>query len=255
MARARRLLTAALAALSLGTGSAARAAELGHSGLHVERTPQSLLLTKLDANSPATLARVPSLDGRVVRVLYVNGEPALTLDQKGTLASAFRARTVMVTLGVRENDAAEERLEGPYVLDLIDSPQSRLKRLIASRQWLKVAALASSGQLRPEETEATWARVALEATQYARSEQWQQALELGDTIPPSDPAYRRVSTQLPTWRMVAKQDVREDRRVLAREVIHSGPNPRLVAARKKAEVASKKKSDRQGSRPRRNRDS
>jgi len=179
----------------------------------------------------------------------------MDLDRKGTLASAFRARTVMVTLGVRENDAAEERVEGPYVLDLIDSAPSRLKRLIASRQWLKIASLASSGALSPEQTEAAWARVALEATTYARDEQWQQALELGDTIPLSDPSYKQVSSQLPMWRQAVRQDLHEDRRVLAREVFHSVPNPRLVAARKKLEVAAKKKSVRQGSRPRRNRDS
>lgn len=246
MARTLRLLAAALAACILGTGPAAHAGELGHSGLHVERTPQSLLLTRLDANSPAALAHVPSLDGRVVRLLYVNGDPALEQLQQGTLGAAFRARTVMVTLGVREHDALEEHLEGPFVLDLVDSAQSRLRRLIASRQWLKVAALASTGQLLPEETRATWARVALEATQYARSERWALAIELGDTIPPTDPAYRQVSAQLPDWRLAAKQDLKEERRVLAREIVHPGPNPRLTA---------KKARDREGTKPRRDRDS
>ncbi|HEY9857495.1 MAG TPA: hypothetical protein V6D05_17255, partial [Stenomitos sp.] len=115
--------------------------------------------------------------------------------------------------------------------------------------------LASSGELSPEQTEAAWARVALEATTYARDEQWQQALELGDTVPLSDPSYRLVSSQLPMWRQAVRQDLKEDRRVLAREVYHSVPNPRLVAARNKALVAAKKKSVRQGSKPRKNRDS
>lgn len=236
-------------ALLLGLGTTAEAAELGRSGIHVERTPQSLLVTKLDANSPAALAHLPTMDGRVMRVLYVNGVSALELMQKGELSSAFKARSVLVTLGIREKDAPEERLAGPFVLDLVDSPQSRLKRLIASRQWLKVASLASSGQLRPEETEATWARVALEATHYARSEQWKQAIELGATIPVSDPSYKLVMAQMPTWRTAMREAVQEDRKVLAREVVHPGPNPRRVAAAKKL------KEQRQGAKPRKDRDS
>lgn len=234
-------------AFSLDLGTAAQAVELGHSGIHVERTPQGLLVTRLDPNSPAVLAHLPMPDAQVLRVLYVNGKPAIELYLKGELAGAFRARSVLVTLGVREQEALDERLEGPFVLDLVDSPQSRLRRLIASRQWLKTAALASSGQLRPEETEATWARVALEAIHLARNEQWKQAIELGDTVPLSDPAYKTVTGQLPAWRMAVRRALQEERRVLAREVIHSGPNPRLVAA--------KKPRDRQGAKSRKDRSS
>lgn len=234
-------------ALGLCLSTAAQAFELGHSGIHVERTPQSLLVTQLDSNSPAALAHLPSVDGRIMRVLYINGVSVRELDEKGELASAFRARSVLVTLGVRDRDDADEHLEGPFVLDLVDSPQNRLRRFIASRQWLKVASLASSGQLRPEETEATWARVALEAIHYSRSGQWDRAFELGDTIPLSDPAYRTVAAQLPSWRVAAKAVLQEDRRVLSREVVHAGPNPRRIVA--------KKVRDRQGARPRKNRDS
>lgn len=233
MARTRRLLTTAwFLALTLGLGTAAQAFELGHSGIHVERTPASLLVTRLDPNSPAVLAHLPAPDGRVLRLMFVNGSPALELYRKGELANAFRARSVLVTLGVREREALEERLEGPFVLDLVDSPQSRLKRLIASRQWLKAAALASSGELRPEETEATWARVALEAIHYARNEQWAQAIELGDTVPKRDPASKTITPHLPAWRLAIKEALQEDRRVLAREIVHSGPNPRRVVAKK-----------------------
>lgn len=235
-------------ALALCLAPAAEAVELGNSGLHVERTPQSLLVTRLDSNSPAVLAYLPSTSGRVMRLLYVNGAPALELWQKGELASAFKARSVLVTLGVREKDAPEESVAGPFVLDLVDSAQSRLKRFIASRQWLKLASLAASGQLRPEEAEAAWARVALEATHHARSEQWKQAIELGETVPVSDPAYRLVVKELPAWRMALRSGIQEDRKLLAREVVHPGPNPRRVLAAKKAK-------ERQGAKPRKDRDS
>lgn len=248
LARRGGLAAAWALAMCLGLGTAAQAVELGHSGIHVARTPQSLLVTKLDANSPAVLAHLPASDGRVLRVLYVNGVSALELWEKGELSSAFKARSVLVTLGVREKDALEERVAGPFVLDLVDSPQSRLKRLIASRQWLKVASLAASGQLRPEETESTWARVALEATHYARSEQWKQAIELGETIPVGEPSYKLVMAQLPAWRTAMRENLQEDRKVLAREVVHSVPNPRRVAAAKKL------KEQRQGAKPRKDRD-
>lgn len=232
MARALRRLAGALA-LALLLAPAAEAWELGNSGLQVERTPQSLLVTGIDPHSPADGARIPATGDRVVRLRYVNGKDALELLAKDHLRIMFGMPVVTVTLGVRGPDDHEERLEGPYRLDLVDAPETRIRRFMASNQWEKGCSLVRSGVLGTAETEAFWSRLALSAHEHARADQWKEAIAIVDLLGPQDPAYAVLLRYGKEWRAAAAEARRGDRQLLAREVLHAGPNPRLAASKEK----------------------
>lgn len=228
MARTLRRVAAAVA-LSVLLSPAAQAWELGNSGLQVERTPQSLLVTGIDPHSPADGARLPAMGDRVLRLRYVNGKDALELLEKDHLRVMFGMPSVTITLGVRGPGDLEERLEGPYRLDLVDAPETRIKRFMATGQWEKGSNLVRSGVLGPSETEAFWSRLALAAHEHARGGQWREALAITALLGPQDPVYARLQPEARTWRAAMAESLLEDRRLSAREVIHQAPNPRLAA--------------------------
>ncbi|HEY9898015.1 MAG TPA: hypothetical protein V6D00_02430 [Pantanalinema sp.] len=236
MARPLRRLALALALLIL-SAPAAEAFELGNSGIQVERSPQSLIVKGIDPHSPADGARLSVSGDRLVRLRYVNGQDALDLLAKDRLRIPFGMPSVTVTLGVRGPNDLEERLEGPYRLDLVDSPETRIRRHMASEQWERGVTLVRSGALGAADAEAFWSRLTLAAHAHARAGQWREALAIAGLLGPSDPAYAALLRYGKEWRTAAAEAERGDRQLLAREVLHAGPNPRLAV--KKPAVAKK----------------
>lgn len=204
----------------------ALAFELGSSGIHVTRTPQSLLLRWIVPHSPAARAGLRMKSGVVARIRYLNGTEAMALAAEHALEAAYASDSLTVTLGVRTPEALEERLEGPYRIQLAESPDAMLLRLISGRQWQAAANLARSQRVSAEAASAAWARLALEAEEQARADRWHQALALAGVIPAAEPAYQVVAARLPYWRTAAERTAREDRRLLGHEIAHPEPYPR-----------------------------
>lgn len=230
MARAMRLLTSL--ALLLAMPTQARAWELGQSGLHLQRTPHSLIVTHVEVNSPAYFAAVPFARDGVQQLEYVNGLKATDLLRGGELGQAFASTSVRVTLRVREAGQLESHLVGPFQLSLRLSPAARLQRHVRSQQWVEAAALARSGALPRGVVTSFWARVALEAQTCARAESWEQAMMLARLVPGHDPAAPALHASLPYWQTLANRSGEEARKLLGREHWQPGSNARRIAERK-----------------------
>lgn len=170
---------------------------LGSSGLYVETTPQSVLITRVSNGSPASRAGIASgaAAGRqgqspvVTRILVVNGRPIATLSRSDFLAAFFPAShssAVTLVIGHRNPDDLDEARLGPIFLELASSERVRAFRLASTRQWgLALATAGSDGVLRAD----LISRLIFDARDRARSGQLQSALTLLALVRVDDPGY------------------------------------------------------------------
>lgn len=218
--------------LLLAMPSQALAWELGQSGLHLQRTPHNLIVTRIEANSPAYFAAVPFSKEGIQQLEYVNGRKARDLLRDGELEQAFASNSVCVTLRVRGSGDLESHLIGPFNLSLRLSPAQRMQRHVRSQRWLEAAALARSGSVPQGAVTSFWSRVALEAQTCARAESWDQAMKLARLVPKHDPSAASLQASLPYWQTLANRSNEEARKLLGRERWSPGNNARQTSERK-----------------------
>jgi hypothetical protein len=171
---------------------------LGSSGLYVETTPQSLLVTRIAKGSPAaaaglTLQAPPQRSGKpaaapVFRILTVNGRPVADLTT-AQLRGAFRGHRVALVLGQRAATDVEERTQGPVVLELYPRAAARAYDMAGRGQWLRALDVAKSEPgLRAEIV----SRMLFEAQRLASQGEPGQALKVLALVPRDEQGHDRA---------------------------------------------------------------
>lgn len=145
---------------------------LGPSGIHVETTPQSVLVTYVAKGSPAWRASITGQLGKagassdanqVVRLLMVNGQPVSTLST-AQLRKAFQASQVVLIMGRRGPADLEETRVGPLVVELAQAATTRALDLAGQGLWARALTAAKDD---PASSEAVVSRMLFEAQRLA----------------------------------------------------------------------------------------
>ncbi|MBM3270165.1 MAG: hypothetical protein FJZ01_21230 [Candidatus Sericytochromatia bacterium] len=190
---------AALPALAAPMGPVLRASFkgwLGNSGLHVQTTRQSVLVTHVAKGSAASLAGIAGVSGgpptartaQVLRILAVNGRPVATLTTR-ELREAFREQRVTLVLGRRGPADLEEAREGPHVVELYPQPASRAFDMAARGQWLQALDVAKPD---PAVRAAVVSRMLFEAQRLAGQGEPDRALKVLALVPRDEIGHDRA---------------------------------------------------------------